>query len=68
MLKINLYHTSNGGRGMSSTSRFGETCGKTFCSVIMAAVIVLTLLAITSMVMVASKTGIEGMFKVLFPT
>jgi hypothetical protein len=52
---------------MNFTSRIGETCEETFCSCIVVAVIALTLLAVTAVVMVASNTGITGMFRVLFP-
>ena len=52
---------------MNLTSRMGKTCEKTFCCCVVAGVVALTLVALTTVVMIASNTGFTGMFKVLFP-
>jgi len=51
---------------MNSAFRLGETCGKIFCSCIVAAVIILALVSITTVITVTSESSVGDMFKLLF--
>ena len=51
---------------MTLTSRIGVTCEKTICSFVVAAVILVTVVSITTVVMVASNTSITRMLDFLF--
>ena len=51
---------------MGLASRIGVTCEKTFCVCIVVAVILVTLLSITTVVMVASNTSMAETLKILF--
>jgi len=52
---------------MSTIAKFGETCQKTVCGCVVAAVVAVTLLSITAVMLLASNTSVAGMFRVLFP-
>jgi hypothetical protein len=55
------------GKDMNLKSKTGETCEKTCCWCVLTVIVVLTLLALTWTLILASNTSVSGMIKIIFP-